>query len=228
MGLLDNSNAGTPAIVSGTAPVDFPFNTIGQITVTRLGELRVAQALPFIADIVRRGKSYKVRTAAAFAALTAIPTTVAALSIYNGELAGGLSYVIDRVFAVEIVVDATQQNELAIFGMINKVSTVFTPVVDTLSANIRNLTGKGGNYNGNARVAVGGTVVDDGWMPLGNSAIGAATVAGGAWRNTDIILDGEYIVRPGAQFSLHCAKIAATAAQIHIGIRYHEVQLDLG
>ncbi|SRR5258706_8498632 len=227
MGLFtsDDSNK---AIVIGGIPIIFPQNTVGEMTINGRGEQRIAIALPPLAELVRLGGSYKVRTSAAFAALTAIPTTVAAFSIYNGEAVGGLSYVIDRVFAVEIVADATQQNQLSVWAMINKISTVFTPVVDTLAANIRNLTGKGGAYGGKARVAVGATVVDDGWMPIGQTQPGTAAIAGAIWRTSEIPTDGEYVVRPGSQFNLHCAKAAATASQMHIGIRYHEVQLDLG
>jgi hypothetical protein len=224
MGLFDSSS--NEAIVIGGTPILFPQNTLGQLTINNSGAQRFVNSLPSMADLVRMGKSYVVRATTGLNPLTALPTTVAGLTIYNGEAAGGPSYIIDSVFAIEGVLDATQQNQLAILGMVNKTPAAIP--TDTLAAVIRNLSGKAGVYPGAAKVAAGATVVDEGWMPLGNSVPGAATVAGGLWRTTDIKLDGLYIVRPMSTFSLHATKVAATAAQVFLGIRFHEVQLDLG
>lgn len=227
-GLFDTSS--NPAIVLGRNDIEFPEATSGEMTVNRGGMQRVAQALPERAEIVRMGKSYVVRATAGIAPLTALPTTAAAFSIYNGEqdaAQGGISYIIDSVFAIEGVTDATQQNHMSIFGLISKAPVATIPT-DTLASTIRNLSGKGGVYGGLARVAAAAAVVDEGWMPIGSSVASNTAFAGALWRITDIPINGLYIVRPKSMFSLHSVKFAATALQVFFGVRYHEKPLDLG
>jgi hypothetical protein len=228
-GLFGNDSS-NQAIVIGNAPIQFPQNIVGEMTIDGGGRQRIVQSLPPLADLVRLGKSYAVQSSSAIAALTAVPTTVAAISLYNGETpavnAAAVCYVIDKITAVEIVVDATQQNELAVFAMLNKTDDGFTPA--TVSLLPKSLSGKPGAYGGAARCNAGVTVINNGWFALGNSSPSASAVAGGAWRVTDIPINGLYIVRPGAQFNVHGSKIAATASQILFGIFYHEIALDLG
>lgn len=187
------------------------------------GDSLVAQALPELTEIVRMGGSYQVQTSAAVAALTATPTTVAALSLYNGESATGRTYVIDSISEFEIVVDATQSNSTALF-VLNNVVPVTAPADAALS--IRSLAGR--KYSGRARTVVGGTITNDGWFPAGASAASAPAAGGSAWKVIDVPLRGLYIVPPGGLFSVQASKVAATAAQAQFVIRWHEVQLTLG
>lgn len=187
------------------------------------GDSLVAQALPELTEIVRMGGSYQVQTSAATAALTATPTTVAALSLYNGEAATGRTYVIDSVAAFEIVVDATQSNSTALF-VLNNIVPVTAPADAALS--IRSLAGR--KYAGRARTVVGGTVTNEGWFPAGSSAPSAPAAGGSAWKILDVPIKGLYIVPPGGLFSVQATKAVATAAQMQVVIRWHEVQLTLG
>lgn len=223
----DNSNEG---IVIGTTPIIYPDNTSGQMTINGKGDQRIAQSLPELTEILRFGKSYGVRTSAGIAALVAIPTTTAAFSIYNGEApgVGAASYAIDSIFTVEIVTDATQQDYTSIWVMMNPQSSAFTPVIDTLASSARNLSGKAGAYAGAARIGVSATVVDNGWLPIGNPSAFATAFAGALWRVTDIPIKGLYHVRPGAQFNIHATKVAAAALQLHFGVRWHEVIVTNG
>lgn len=228
-GLFDSNN-GNQAIVIGRNDVEFPESSIGEMTINRGGMQRVAQALPPNVEIVRMGKSYVVRATTGLAALTALPTVTAGLSLYNGEAivgGAGVGYIIDSVFCLEGVTDATQQDYTAIMAMISK-SPVATLPVDTLSPVIRNLSGKGGVYGGLARVAAGATVLDEGWMPVGNPSVFATAFAGALWKTTDIPLNGLYVVRPGAMFNLHVIKLVGAALQNFLGIRYHEKVMDFG
>jgi hypothetical protein len=184
------------------------------------GDLLVAQALPPLAEIVRMGESWQVVTSTAQAALTALPTTTAGLTLWNGEPADGKSYVIDSVAAAEIVVDATQANMTALFVMNNK--TPVTAPTDAALA-IRSLSGRA--YGGRARTVAAGTVVNDGWFPAGSSAPIAAAAAGSAWKQVDVDLKGIYIVPPGGSFNVVASKVAATASQMHYIIRWHEVKM---
>jgi hypothetical protein len=185
------------------------------------GDMIVAQGLPQLTEIVRLGDSWQVSNATPIAALTAIPTTNCGLAIWNGESAGGKSYVIDSVAATEVVVDATQSNMTTLFVMNNK--TPVTAITDA-GLTIRSLSGR--TYGGKARTLLTGTtIVNDGWFPAGSSAPAAAAVAGSGWKTADVPLNGLYIVPPGGQFNLHASKVAATASQMVFTIRWHEVQL---
>lgn len=185
------------------------------------GDQLVALALPERTEIVRMGDSYQVMTSTAIAALTAVPTTTGGLNLWNGEQANGKSYVIDRVQATEIVVDATQSNMTAVFAQLVR-PPVATPTDAALT--IRSLSGRNA-YAGRGRTTVNAAVTNDGWFPIGTSAPAATAAAGSAWKVVDIPLNGIYIVPPGAQFCVHAAKVAATASQIHFSITWHEVQL---
>jgi hypothetical protein len=185
------------------------------------GDQLVAMALPGLTEIVRMGDSWQVSVATAIAALTAIPTTACGLAVWNGEPSGGKTYVIDSVAATEIVVDATQSDCTALFVMNNK-----TPVAAITDAGlvIRSLSGR--TYGGKARTLLTGTtIVNDGWFPAGNSVAPAPAVAGSGWKQTDVPLNGLYLVPPGGQFNLHAAKVAGAASQMVFTIRWHEVQL---
>lgn len=197
-----------------------------QAAANNRGDLSFAPGLPPLTELVRLGESWQVKTATAFAALVTEPTVVAGLSLHNNESADGPSYLIESIALWERVADATQQNQLAAFAMLTPRGGTM-PSAGTLLASatsIKSLSGRNG-YSGSAIVRAGATVVDDGWFPHGPSAPGAAAVAGGAWRVTDVPLKGLYFVPPGAAFSLHAAKIAATASQLHAVIRFHVAQL---
>jgi hypothetical protein len=211
------------ARVRGLFAGDYPENREDeQLHINNRGDQIVAPGLPELTELVRLGDSWQVKTATAFAALTTEPTTTAALSLWNGEPAGmGKCYAIDSVAVWERVVDATQQNQLALFAMLNR-PAVAAPTDDT-NLTIRSLSGR--SYGGTARKVVGLAVADHGWFPAGNTNPNAAAVAGGAWRVHDVPLRGLYLVPPGGLFSLHAAKIAATASQLHAVIRWHEVRL---
>ena len=157
----------------------------------------------------------------AIAPLTALPTTTGGLNLWNGEGASGKSYVIDRVQATEVVVDATQSNMTAVFACLVR-PPVTAPTDAALT--IRSLSGRNA-YSGRARTTVNAAVTNDGWFPIGTSAPAAAAAAGSAWKVTDIPLNGLYIVPPGGQFCVHAAKVAATASQMQFAITWHEVQL---
>lgn len=199
-----------------------------QLVMNPRGDQVVAQSLPALTELVRLGDSWQCKTTTPFAALTTEPTTTAALSLTNNEAAGGKVYAIDSIVLYERVVDTTQQNQAAIFAMVTPARGT-APSAGTVLANatvIKSLSGRTA-YDGNAIVRAGGTVVDDGWFPLGNSVAGAAAVAGGAWRVTDIPVRGLYHLIPGSSLNLHVAKIAATASQCNMVIRFHQVRLPV-
>jgi hypothetical protein len=191
-----------------------------QIVLNNRGDQSVVQGLPELTELVRLGDSWGVMGAVT-AALTAVPTTTSGHSLYNNEPANGKCYAIDSFGALEVVTDATQQNSLALFAMNGLVGSVAAPTDAALTRS--SMVGKA--YGGRARTVAGGTVVDNGWQPHGPSAPGATAFAGGVWRVHEAPARGLYLVQPGGQFNVVCAKTVATASQIRYFIRWHEVQL---
>ena len=216
------------AVVRGTATKDYATDSEeSQLAGNNRGDLSVALGLPPLTELVRLGGSYQVAAGGVQAALTTEPTTTAGLTIYNGGADDGVSYAIDSVAVWERVVDATQQNQLALFAMLNNRNDAAPSggTALTSATAVKSLSGRQG-YSGAAVVRRGGTVADNGWFPVGDSVAGAATVAGGAWRVHDVSLKGLFLVPPKCAFSVQAAKVAATASQLNFVIRWHEVQLD--
>lgn len=184
------------------------------------GDLLTAPSLPEIASLVSLGRSWHILSAAT-AALTAVPTTTAGHSLQNGEAVGSsVVYLIDSFGTVEIVTDATQQNSLALFAMVNKGAT--TAMTD---AGLTRGSLNGRAYDGRAKTQAGATVVNDIWTPVGPSTPGATAFAGAVWRVTECRYPGLFQIPAGYQFNVACAKTVGTASQIQYFIRWHEVAL---
>lgn len=192
------------------------------------GDALVSLAMPEYAEIVRLGQTFQVALTTGLAALTALPTTTAGLSLYNGESGAGVSapcycYVIDAFGSVEEVIDATQADTTAIFVMINGPQDITTLPADA-GLTIRNTIGL--KYNGKARTVSGATVVNSGWFAHGPQPPLAPAVAGANWKVNECVVKGLYIVQPGGQFNVVAVKAAAAAAaQQFYFVRYHEVQI---
>jgi hypothetical protein len=196
-----------------------------QIHLNPRGDWIVAQGLPELTELVRMGNSWQINSTTGQAALTALPTTVAGLSIFNAEPAGGKCFAIDSFGSAEEVIDATQTDVTALFAMINK-RTSTAPSGGTAETTWISLSGRV-NYSGSAVARRGGTVVNDGWTPHGTpGAQMAAAAAGANWKVNEALVRGLYLVPPGSSFSVQAVKAAAAAAaQQFFFIRMHEVQL---
>lgn len=206
--------------VRGTAAGNYPENREDeQLHINNRGDQIVAQGLPELTEVTRLGQSFTVITATAAAPVIAIPTTAALLSLWNGEPDNGKSYIIDSVFAVKVANDASA-SAMAMLAMLN-VGKIATAIANTLTP--RGTIGQ--VYNGTGRVAVGTTVVNDGWFPLGQNATSAPTATVSIGQAIDIPLRGLYIVRPGYQFNLSVLAAVATASSVQLGIRWHETLL---
>lgn len=192
-----------------------------RLAVNNRADLLVAQGLPELTEVVRLGGSYQVANSTGQAALTALPTTVAGLTLWNGEPSNGKSYAIDSFGSWEAVVDATQTDVTAIFACMNKVPV--TAPTDAALA-IRSLSGKS-NYDGKARTVAGGTITNDGWFPHSQFGPQMAPVAAGAnWKVNETACRGLYLVPPNGAFNVQAVKAAAAAAaQQFFFIRWHEV-----
>lgn len=190
------------------------------IKATRNGSLHVAQMLPSGALLTALGNSYTAITTTAVAALVDEPTTAALFTLYNGEAGGGLSYVIDRIFAYQDI-SGSAEARWALWATLQPVGTTAVGR-DIILYNSQN--GKT-SYGGNSRLGVDDSVVDGGWSPWSNSRdIEPTGVLSGAAVSVDVA--GRMIVPPTGACSLHVVA-STTNEDFTVGFHWHEVQLDL-
>ena len=194
------------------------------------GDFLVAQALPPKAELVRSGRSWhaSIPTGSAFTTVAGWPTTRGELILSNGEPVSGLSYVIDYVWAAEIVTE-TAASFLALLGQISPAGSV---AVATDNANVlrTSLSGRSGSYASNAKLALANTAfgVASKWMvlPNQNAPLGPGAVSIGQLATANV--DGLLIVPPQATLALNVVVGTAVASAGLMGVAWHEVQLDLG
>ena len=194
-----------------------------KVAVTLPGDLYVAQHLPASAIMALSGKLYEVMTSTAVACLATgtRPTTTALGTLWNGEDAGGKVYLIDRVFAQQVGSDVATQNH---FGMYVCNHITMTAPTAEITA-FKNTIGDAG-APANARFDADATVVDDGWFPVGNSALAEERQTTGG-SQIDVPLFGRYAVKPQHGFSIHCTS-NDTNITVRVGVSFYVIQLDLG
>lgn len=214
--------------VRGRSDFNYPEDNDSQPNINNRGDQLIAQSLPELTELVRMGVSWQVALASGLAALTALPTTVAGISLWNGETgASGMparQYAIDSFGSWEAVADATQPNITAIFAC-NNVSPVTAPTATALT--MRGLSGNA--YGGKARAVSALTITNDGWFAHatdGNAANGLTGAGSFQWRVNEVKCRGLYMVKPGGCFNVQAVKaVAAAAAQQFFFIRWHEVMM---
>jgi len=208
-------NSARPNLLMDTADAE--------IRATSGAELVVVQGLPERVDLVKFGQSYRKLTDAV-ACVTAIPTTTAPHALWNGEPAGGKSYVIDSIGWT----CTTSAAAASMFAMLCQIDRTFytagqaTKDTATLVApmNGRGAAGVSGPSKAVSSHTV--TVISDGWTAVGNQQVTALTATVGMQLFQQ--LQGLWIVPPGALF---CAAIIAvnTTAAGQLSVYWHEVQL---
>jgi len=191
------------------------------IKATKNGDLYVAQGLPSGAVLTAKGVGYQAQATAAIAALVVRPSIAAAFTLWNGEAAGGKSYVIERVMCHQLVSTAAQAR-FGIWLCSHPVGMTAVTADITAIKSTRCIS----SYGGNARLDNGATVVDDGWFPWGDSVdVEPTGVLPGAQRSAEI--GGRIIVPPTAGLSAHVVA-SLVGDTFTLGFHWYEVQLDLG
>ena len=196
-------------------------NTPRQLSVNPNGDLLVAQSMAALAELVRQGESWS-KLSDEVACVTAIPTTTAAHALWNGEPQGGKSYIIDSL-GWQCVTSAAAASKFAMMVMIdNKFYTAQPSTADTAVA-IASRSGRGA-YTGRAKSSKTVTVVDNGWMSVGNSIETALTATGGA--QLEAVLNGSLILQPQ---QLLCVAVVAvnTTATGKVSFRWSEQQMAI-
>lgn len=202
-----------------------------QITLTSQLEQLVALGASPYGEITRIGRAFKTGTAAAVAAVVAIPTTACMYAIYNNEPDGGRSYVIDWVAAQNVVSTAVagQAQILLNLGQVREAS----PTDATPAGALVKMNGLGGGTSDTrmrsiltATALPATTGVAAAWFPWGLSAVkpGVAGTPGyGIWAP----VDGRIIVPPGRYLAMHVlANVVGETFVVALG--WHERQLQLG
>jgi len=194
-----------------------------QFHLNNRGDLLIAQALPERAEIVRMGKSY-VAVGTGVAAGTAIPTTAAALCLWNGENDDGYSYIIDYVGqwlstgASSAAINISMGVQLHLGKQSKPNGTAVTP---------KSLSGRA-NYGGKASVLYTNTSLTD--YGAGHS-IGMAIICALTTNPTlcqEIPVFGRYIVQPGCLFSIQPLCNAANSSASTPYVIWHEARLING
>ena len=155
--------------------------------------------------------------ALATAALVIRPTTLSAITFWNGESPGGKSLVIDRLFTHNLVSTAVK-TYFGIWYCMHK--DMARPTAD-----ITALRGTGDGVVGSNVVVVdvGATVIDDGWFPAGRegsiSETGVTPQGIAEWE-----VKGRLIVPPGAGMSLQVVA-SITGDTFTTGASWYRTQL---
>ena len=221
-----------PIVLQGNVRQTFPPNLgAGQLltpNINNRGDLLMAQSLPPYTELVRLGNTWTMRTAtaSAFNLVAALPTTLAAAILYNGEAAGGKSYVVHSIFVTSIVT-TTALTPMSLLAQVlpNAGNSATAPTHSATTTLITSNSGKSG-YGGNARRAINVTTFfTDLWQVVG-AGTGAATASIATGVYADV--GGGLIIPPAGALGLNViAGTVATASGI-IGCTWSECQLDLG
>lgn len=195
--------------------------------VNERGEQLVSQALPERAELVRLGNSWgaQIPTGSAFTFVAAWPTTRAELVLWNGNPAGGPSFIIDRAWLANITSQAAAQ-PYSLLGQVAPASLQIAAPTDNTAVLRQSLSGIKKSYTGLGRLMLANTAfaLANLWFPLGNAVMSAMTTNLGA--SLEVQCEGRYIVPPGAAFCL--AGLAGTAAGTAIcGLEWHEYQITI-
>lgn len=181
------------------------------------GEQLVAQGMPAYSEMARLGAGWQAIDTNALAAVAAVPTTTAGLTLWNGEPAGGKSYVIDRVGLISVVTTAALSG-FSIACCIHPVGMV-KPTSDITP---KSMSGKP-SYGGAAVVDSGATVVSDGWFPIDKSfvtsGVGTTPIGGVSWDT-----QGRFLIPPSAGFSIKAFGNITGLTFYHV-IAWWEVQV---
>ncbi len=186
------------------------------------GDLLVANSLTERAELVRLGNSWGacIKDANQFTLLITIPTTLADLSLQNGEASNGKSYIIERVW-ITAKTSLAAANYLTIMAQLVPSGTAL--VADSANKLVWSLSGRA-SYTGKAQIALASTAtgcIADRWFRLGGLSLPTSTTIGAAY---DVPCFGRYVVPPGASFNL-TAQEAVSGGAATLGIEWHEVQL---
>lgn len=209
--------------VRGSTIADLqPGDADARLGVNGRGDVLVANSLPCKSELIRLGNSYTctIATGSAYTNVAGWPSTRAELVLWNGEAAGGKSYVIDSAFVASI----SSITAASALTLIAQLAPSLTAPTDDTAQLIVSRSGKV-SYGGKAKRAVAVTTATaNKWEVLGTVPAGASASIGLA---AFADMWGGWIVPPGGALFLNAVAGTATGTSI-IGVTWSEVQLALG
>jgi len=209
------------AYIRGLTAPNWAEGPDNPIVANNRGEICVVQALPPAAELVRLGNSY-FSLGTAVAPVTALPTTAAHFSLWNGENPGGKSYIIDAVGTM-LNASAGAAINLGLAAQLNTTNPIANPAG---AIAIKSLSGKA-NYGGKGNTKASVTVTNDSaWHEIGTQLVCASTA--NLTLSVEFPVYGRYIVPPQGMFSLASLCNAAGTATAFPIIFWHEAQIALG
>lgn len=183
------------------------------------GDLHISDYLPKYSTLTSLGRGMIAGCTTAIASLQVIPTTTAAISLFNGEAAGGKSYCIDRFFLSAWASGSVAAGGLGLWACIHHVghtAPTATLTVDTLD---------GDPYGGLAIVDVDATVHNDVWYPWStNAQFRTADIDNGGNLGYDV--EGRIVIKPTYAISLHAVS-PDSGITVKLGLSWFEVQIDI-
>ena len=190
------------------------------IKATRHGSLEQSPRLSPGAAITAKGESWMMMNTTAIACLVIRPTTVAIVSLWNGEAPGGKSYIIERAFAHCLVTTAAA-GFAGLWLCVHHVgNAALATALAIAGGGCRGVT----NYGGNGVFSFAVTVHDDGWFPWGpGQELPTAGTPGGMM---DAEINGRIIIPPTAAISLSVVGDTTTTT-CTAGFHWHEQVIDL-
>ena len=197
------------------------------LDMNRGGDFLVSQGLPERAEIVRHGYSFSAQhpAASAWTLLITIPTTLANLSLQNGEASGGKCYIIDR-FWVKAVTSMASACALTPLSQVVPAGTA--QVADDATVLRMSLSGHSSPASRTlSKIVMASTAtgcLTDKWNHHASGNIAATTNIATL---VEVRCYGVYIIPPQASFNINAQESVSGGTAI-AGVEWHEVNLDLG
>lgn len=202
-------------------PSDEATGALTRPAVNPRGDVLIANALPPATEPTRYGCTWRVQQATPSAPGVSLPTTLAGLSLWNGSQAEGPLYLIRRIWAL-VTTSAAAASPVGLCHLIN-----VGPTAAPASAGLTIRGTRGQRYRGNAIVGVGVTVTDDGWEPIGTSAIAPASQLAAGAEVSLATVGGLYLVPPGHLYSIFALMNDGAVARTVVGVEWGEVQIAM-
>ena len=169
-----------------------------QLASNEFNELYVSQGLPSYTEMTRQGVGWSTMSTAAVAGLVVRPGTTAAFEIFNANVAGGVSLIIDRLFYFNLV----STNVIEGFSGWAQVSTPNRVAAAPTDGSFVVRGNAGAAYGGAVIAAASTTVIDSGWFPWTDAyQKGAGDVVPFGAVTAEVA--GRLIVPPQASLCLH-------------------------
>ena len=186
----------------------------------RRSNLLTAFGLPDYTELVRMGVVWSAMNTTAIAALVVRPSTAANFTLFNNEPEGGLTYIVLRAFAFNLVTTAAEARSGLWLcahprGLVSPTNDITARASHSCKA----------NYGGRAICDTGMVVTDNGWQPYGQTTdVEPTGVLPGAVLTVE--LRGMILVPPQTGVSTQVVS-SVVGNTFTSGITWAELQLDM-